>query len=54
VIGRAVNQVVIPGFAAFHIGLAVPPETKPEPQTGEEVDEAPDDPPAPETDERPE
>jgi hypothetical protein len=54
VVGRAVNQVVIPGFAAFHIGLAVPPETKPEPQTGEEVDGAPDDPPTPESDERPE
>jgi hypothetical protein len=54
VVGRAVNQVVIPGFAAIHIGLAVPPETLPEPQTGEEADEPIDDIPAPETEERPE
>jgi len=54
VVGRAVNQVVIPGFAAIHIGLAVPPETPPEPQTGEEADEPIDDIQAPETEERPE
>ena len=53
VIGRAVNQVVIPGFAAFHIGLALPPETPPEP-SAEEPEEPIDDTPAPEAEERPE
>jgi predicted deacylase len=53
VIGRAVNQVVIPGFAAFHIGLALPPETPPEAATAdpeEPIEEAP----TPEAEERPE
>ena len=54
VIGRAVNQVVIPGFAAFHIGLAVPPETPPEPSAGVEPDEPIDEVPSPESEERPE
>lgn len=57
VIGRAVNQVVIPGFAAFHIGLAVPPETPPEPTPPPGVDdpeEAIEEAPAPEAEERPE
>jgi hypothetical protein len=57
VIGRAVNQVVIPGFAAFHIGLAVPPETPPEPTPPPGVDdpeEAVEEAPAPEAEERPE
>lgn len=57
VIGRAVNQVVIPGFAAFHIGLALPPETPPEAPSAEEPED-PDEPveeaPVPETEERPE
>jgi predicted deacylase len=54
VIGRAVNQVVIPGFAAFHIGLALPPETPPGPTTGAEPEEPTDEAPAPESEERPE
>jgi len=54
VIGRAVNQVVIPGFAAFHIGLALPPETPPEPSAGAEPEEPIDEAPSPESDERPE
>jgi uncharacterized protein len=55
VIGRAVNQVVIPGFAAFHIGLSLPPETPPGPQPA--VDEPEDgtaEVPSPEPEERPE
>ena len=59
VIGRAVNQVVIPGFAAFHIGLALPPETPPEPApppgvAADEPEEPAEDAPSPETEERPE
>jgi hypothetical protein len=57
VIGRAVNQVVIPGFAAFHIGLALPPQTPPEPTAGagEELgDEPVDEATVPESEERPE
>ena len=55
VIGRAVNQVVIPGFAAFHIGLALPPETAPEAVgPAEEPDEPVEDAPAPDAEERPE
>jgi predicted deacylase len=54
VIGRAVNQVVIPGFAAFHIGLSLPPETPPEAVSPEEAEEPSEDMPAPEAEERPE
>lgn len=57
VIGRAVNQVVIPGFAAFHIGLAVPPETPPEaaPPPGiDDPEEVVEEAPVPEAEERPE
>jgi hypothetical protein len=55
VIGRAVNQVVIPGFAAFHIGLDVPPETPPEPAPGsDEPEDGVAEQPAPEPEERPE
>jgi hypothetical protein len=54
VIGRAVNQVVVPGFAAIHIGLAAPPEVMPAPQSGDEPGEPGDETPAPETEERPE
>lgn len=31
VIGMALNQVVLPGFAAFHIGIRAPKESLPEP-----------------------
>lgn len=55
VIGRAVNQVVIPGFAAFHIGLALPPETAPEAVgPAEEPEEPVEEAPAPDAEERPE
>jgi hypothetical protein len=56
VIGRAVNQVVIPGFAAFHIGLALPPETPPEaaPAIADDPEELVEDMPAPEAEDRPE
>jgi predicted deacylase len=55
VIGRAVNQVVIPGFAAFHIGL--PPEAPPEatpPTAPDEPEDGSAELPAPEPEERPE
>jgi predicted deacylase len=58
VIGRAVNQVVIPGFAAFHIGLALPPETPPEaapaPGAVDDPEEPAEEAPTPEAEERPE
>jgi predicted deacylase len=55
VIGRAVNQVVIPGFAAFHIGLALPPEASPEAVgPAEETEEPVEESPAPDAEERPE
>jgi hypothetical protein len=54
VLGRAVNQVVIPGFAAFHIGLALPPETPPEAPSADEPEEPIEEAPAPEAEERPE
>lgn len=33
VIGMALNQVVLPGFAAFHIAIATPKQMLPEPET---------------------
>ena len=50
---------IAPGFAAFHIGLALPPETPPEaaPPPGvaaDEPEEPAEDAPSPETEERPE
>ncbi|MEH6557048.1 MAG: succinylglutamate desuccinylase/aspartoacylase family protein [Oceanicoccus sp.] len=37
VIGMALNQVVLPGFAAFHIGIRAPDETPSNPQNNEEL-----------------
>lgn len=35
-IGMAVDQVVMPGFAAFHIGIKTRTEELPEPGEGED------------------
>jgi predicted deacylase len=47
IIGMAVPQVVIPGFAAFHIGVEAPAEREPAPPVTESPEELPEAPEAP-------
>jgi predicted deacylase len=42
IIGMAVPQVVIPGFAAFHIGVEAPPAPQPAPPATESPEELPE------------
>jgi predicted deacylase len=47
IIGMAVPQVVIPGFAAFHIGVEAPAQREPAPPVTESPEELPEAPEAP-------